>query len=91
MLRGDKDAGEELFGTEIDILAPQRVRLRIDGSEAYGLDPDRDYRFVVTYHNDDAEQLSSQRKSFLRHKYPNLSIPVVKLKSEPIPFRKSHE
>ena len=52
----------ELFGVEIDILAPERVRFRDQGGEVGRLEPNREYRLVVTYHNTDNKSLDAIAK-----------------------------
>ena len=82
------DFGSQLFGVEIDILAPGRIRLANLDGEVGDLDPARDYRLVITYQNDDVRFLNKLTKRGLRRRYGQFSAPVVKLRSGPISFRR---
>ena len=87
MLWNQLDMGAQLFGVEIDVSTPGRVRLVSADGEAGKLDPGREYRLVVTHHNDDAKLLTSRGKRNLRRRYGEFLAPVIDLRSEPIPFR----
>jgi hypothetical protein len=79
--------GAALFGVEIDILVPERVRFRDDGGEVGKLQPGHEYRLVVTYHNNDAETLDVKAKQTFERKYGPFVAPRVLLTSGSIPFR----
>ena len=87
ILVGDVDAGAQLFGVDLDVLAPGRLRLNA-GSEEAEWEAGREYRFVVSYHNEDARILSAKRRTALRRSSPELIIPIVDLRSQPVTFRK---
>jgi hypothetical protein len=83
----DRDFGAQLFGVELDIFAPGRIRLASLGGEVGDLDPERDYQLVVTYHNDDARYLSTQTRRALQRRYGKIWAGAVNLRSEPLAFR----
>jgi len=87
LLWSRSDMGSQLFGVEIDILAPGRVRLVSEDGEVGDLDPSRQYRLVVTYHNHDSTFLTARTKRDLHRRYGDFSAPVVELRSAPISFR----
>ena len=76
--------GAQVFGTEFDLLAPERVRIGLDES---ALLPGREYRLIVKYHNDDAKVIGSKGKKVLQDRYGKFWLSTFILESRPVPFK----
>jgi len=88
-LRADDTAGpngSDIFGAEFDLLAPDRVRLGVDG-ELGALKPGLHYQFVVNYHNDETNRLGPRERASLRARHGEFWSSAFELKSRPTPFR----
>jgi hypothetical protein len=80
----------ELFGVQLDILGPETVRLvSAELDNVAQLEKGREYRFVVTYHNDENRSLSAQTKRSLQKQWGAVVAPVVNITANPVSFRRS--
>jgi len=80
-----EELGTPLFGTELDLSTAHRFRI---GEAEEDVVLGRDYRLVVAYESGDADTLAPEVKSALHHRHPGVPTPVLRLRSEPIPYRR---
>jgi hypothetical protein len=84
----DETTGSPVFGTELDLSMKDRFRLiAANGDETYDLEPGREYRLVVTYHNEDGRWLDARNRRILERRHPGVATPVLMLRAKPVPYR----